>query len=362
MNCVRLLILTVLFAMLSACGSGGGSNFTSINAVVSMNANISASELTINYTPYTAEYQAIYAAGARGAQTAARWVDLNPTGTTYVDTMVSNPYFGLDALASTYGFTSILINIPIVAIDKRTMPADIATNLFNDQVVKDRYRALILHVVSYLNSSVKYISLGNEVDTYLSANPSEWSQYKELIEDARTYIHSLKPNIKVGVTTTFDGATSTQIANVASLNENMDVIILTYYPTGAGFVPRDPSTVSTDMASMIATAAGKPLVMQEWGYPSSSILSPLPLNSEQMQADFITNTFSSWSQYGSSRIPFISFFKYRDWDAAQCTALTGQSSGQSFFEFMCSLGLLKNDGIPKTAYSALTTGISNMGF
>jgi len=352
-------MLTVLFAMLSACGSGGGSNFTSINAVVSMNANISASELTVDYTPYTAEYQAIYATGARGAQTAAPWSSLNPTGATYDLTMVSNSYFGLDALAG-YGFTSILINIPIIAIASRTMPADIATNAFNDATVKSRYHTLIDNVLPYFNSSVKYISLGNEVDTYLSsANPTEWSQYKELIEDARTYIHSLKPNIKVGVTTTFDGATSTQIVNVASLNENMDVIILTYYPTGAGFVPRDPSTtVSTDMALMVSTAAGKPLVMQEWGYPSSTVLS----STEQMQADFIANTFSSWSQYGSSRIPFISFFKYRDWDAAQCTALTGQSSGQSFFEFICSLGLLNNDKTQKVAYSVLTTGISNMGF
>jgi hypothetical protein len=355
MNFPRLAIAAALIMILSACGGGGGSGSTAFNPVISMNANI-GSELITNYT---AEYNAIYTAGARGAQTAARWVDLNPTGTTYVDTMVSNPYFGLDALATTYGFTSILINIPIVAIDKRTMPADIAANAFNDQVVKDRYRALIAHIDSYLNSSVKYISLGNEVDTYLSsANPVEWSQYKELIEDARTYIHSLKPNIKVGVTTTFDGATSTQIANVANLNANMDVIILTYYPTGAGFVPRDPSTVGSDMALMVATAAGKPLVMQEWGYPSSTVL----LSTEQMQADFITNTFAYWKMYGSDRIPYISFFKRRDWSTTDCATMTSQSTGQPFYEFMCSLGLINNAGTtPKLAYSSLTTELSNIG-
>jgi hypothetical protein len=346
------LVVPVVISMLSACGGGGGTDTTAFNPVVSMNANIGSESIG----NYTTEYTAIYNAGARGAQTAAPWSSLNPTGTTYDDTMVNNTYFGLDALAG-YGYSSILINIPIIAINARKMPADIATNLFNDQAVKDRYHALIDHLLSYLNSSVKYISLGNEVDTYLSANPTEWTEFKELIEDARTYIHTLKPNIKVGVTTTFDGATSTQVSNVASLNQNMDVIILTYYPTGAGFVPRDPSTVGSDMAQMVAIAAGKLLVMQEWGYPSSATLS----STEQMQADFITNTFASWRQYGSNRIPFISFFKRRDWDTSYCGTITGQTSGQSFYEFMCSLGLMNNDYSAKLAYTALTTELSYLG-
>jgi hypothetical protein len=366
MNLPRLPIAAALIVMLSACG-GGNSDAPAFNPVVSMNANISASELVINYTPYTTEYNAIYADGARGAQTAAPWSSLEPSpfSPTYDLTMISNPYFGLNALDG-YGYTSILINIPIVAIGLRTMPADIIALPFNNTTVITRFHLLLDQFVPSLKSSVKYISLGNEVDTYFKTHGGEVSEYKALIEDARTYIHTLKPNIKVGVTTTFDGfvgnASAQTKSDVASLNANMDVIILTYYPTGAAFVPRDPSTVSTDMTKMINVAAGKPLVMQEWGYPSSSILSPLPLDSEQMQADFITNTFTSWRQYGSARIPFISFFKWRDWDQAQCTALTsGKIPGDSFYEFMCSLGLLNNDTSSKLAYSALTTELSNIG-
>ncbi|MGC2047429.1 MAG: hypothetical protein WA635_02290 [Gallionella sp.] len=271
--------------------------------------------------------------------------------------MITNAYFGLNALMG-YGYTSILINIPIVAIASRTMPADIAGLAFNDPTVIARYDALIDQVVPYLNSSVNYVSLGNEVDTCFSTHSSEWAAYKALIEDARTYIHSLKPNIKVGVTTTFDGATFTQAANVASLNANMDVVILTYYPISTSFLVRNPLTVDTDMASMVALAGNKPLVLQEWGYPSSSVLS----STEQMQADFITYTFSSWRQYGSGRIPFISFFKWHDWNSTYCATLSGQSSGQPFYEFLCSLGLLNNNGTPKMAYSALITELSYLGY
>jgi len=318
-----------------------------------MNAIISPSE---PFSNYTTEYQAIFAGGARGAQTAAPWSSLESSGLVYDLTMISNPYMGLNALAG-YGFTSILVNIPIVTINARSMPADIAGLPFNDQSVKDRYRLLIDQVLPYLNSSVKYVSLGNEIDTYFSTHPSEWLQYKELIEDARTYIRSLKPNIKVGVTTTFDGATFTQAANVASLNANMDVIILTYYPTSPSFLVRSPLTVDADMAEMIAIAENKQLVLQEWGYPSSGTL----LSSEQMQADFITYTFSSWRLYGSEHIPFISFFKRRDWTPAYCTTLTGQGAGNNYYEFLCSLGLLNNNGTSKMAYSALTMELSFIG-
>jgi hypothetical protein len=137
----------------------------------------------------------------------------------------------------------------------------------------------------------------------------------------------------------------------------MDVIILTYYPTNSStFVPRNPSTVATDMAAMIAIAGSKPLVLQEWGYPSSSSIS----SSQQMQADFVANTFTSWRQYGSGRIPFISFFKRREWNDAQCQASSGQTTPQHFYEFLCSLGLLNNDKSEKAAYASLLAGIATI--
>jgi hypothetical protein len=324
------------------------------DVVVSANATLSSTD---SITLYTTEYQSLYSAGLRGAQTAAPWKALNTTGITYDLTLLTNSYFGLSTLAG-YGFSAILLNIPIIAVAARSLPTDIETLAFNDSAVKTRYRALIDQAVPYLNASVKYVSLGNEVDTYLSSNPSEWTQYKELIEDARTYLKSSKPNILVGVTTTFEGASSTQTANITSLNENMDIIIYTYYPLNfSTMTARDPSTVSTDMASMVSLANGKPLVIQEWGYPSSTVVS----GSLQEQADFVTNTFTAWRQHGSDKVPFISFFKRREWTSAECTNRSfGQTSGQPFYEFICSLGLLNNDGSQKTAYQTLLTQIAGL--
>ncbi len=351
----RIVLITAL-AGFAAFGSGCGSSESTPAAatfapVIALNANLSASEPV---AAYTTEYRAIHALGARGAHTAAAWSALNPTGTTYDLTLIANPFFGLGALQG-YGFSTILVNVPIVALTERKLPGDLAGAAFNDAAVKARFHALIDQLLPYLNDGVKYFSLGNEVDSYFATHPTEWAQYKELVEDARAYLRAHRPGIEVGVTTTFAGATSTHAAEVSSLNQNMDVIILTYYPVSTSFVARDPSSVRADMQSMVNIAGGKKVVVQEWGYPSSTVVSGGP----ERQADFIAHTFAAWKSHGTVRIPFVSFFKRRDWDDAHCRALTGQTAGQNFYEFMCSLGLLNNDGSPKPAYLTLQSELGS---
>ncbi len=312
------------------------------SATSSFNANLSASE---PFSNYESEYKTIRAIGARGAQTAAPWGSLNPTGTTYDLATISNPYFGLSKLSS-YGYETIFLNIPIIAVGSRSMPADIATLSFSDPMVRARFHALIDVIKDQINNQVKYIALGNEVDTYFSTHAAEWSAYKSLVEDAKTYLKAIKPNVIVGVTTTFDGATSKFISQVKDLNANMDAVMLTYYPITSGFIPREPSTVAGDVVKMVDAGGGKPLVLQEWGYPSSTSLG----SSEAKQAEFIYNSLVELEKQGVSKFPYVSFFKHRDWNESHVQAITGQKSGQAFFEFMSSLGMKKNDGSSKAAF------------
>lgn len=356
------IVLIILSGLFIGCPQSDGTNpapasTSPFAGVVSLNANLSSSEPPANYT---AEYQAIAAVGVKGAQTAAPWSSLNPTGTTYDLTMITNPFFGLNALAG-YGFTTIFLNIPVVGLTQtgpaRTMPADIAALNFNDATVKARLHALIDQVLPHLHGGVKYVAFGNEVDAYFATHAGEWPQFVELVEDARTYLKSLRPAIQVGVTTTFAEATGSQSADIATLNTNMDMIALTYYPINSmTFVPRDPSTVTADMQVMLSLSVTKPIVLQEWGYPSSTVQA----SSEQKQADFVTNSFVAWKANGATRFPFISFFKRRDWTSAHCQALSGQVPGQSLYEFLCSLGLLRNDQTQKTAYQALLNQLAGL--
>lgn len=327
----------------------------SFTPVVALNATLSGSEPV---SAYAGEFAAAYATGARGAQIAAPWQALNPTGTTYDLTVLANPYFGTAALAG-QGFATILLNLPIITVGTRSMPADIVTLPFDDPVVLARYRALLDQVLPYLTNEVRYVALGNEVDTYLAAHPTEWAAYWTLIEDARAYLATLRPAVMVGVTTTFDGATGAHADEVAALNANMDVVILTYYPIdGTTFVPRAPTSVAFDFAAMVAVAGDKPVVLQECGCPSSTVLA----SSEDLQAAFVSAAFAAWRTFGSDRFPFISFFKLRDWNDAHCMAISGgQSAGQPFYEFLRSLGLEQNDATAKLAFAALLSGIAGIG-
>ncbi len=318
---------------------------------VALNANLSAEEPFQNYE---SEYQSIHALGAVGVQTAAPWASLNPTGTTCDLAPLTNPFFGLSKLTA-MGYSVIYLNIPIIAINTRSMPADIAHLSFDDPLVIQRLHALLDVIQASLPPEVKFISMGNEVDTYFAGHPGEWSSYKSLVEDAAAYLKSLRPSILVGVTTTFAGCTSTFAAEIASLNANMDFVSLTYYPLeGAGFFPRSPTTVAGDVAKMLAASQGKPLVMQEWGYPSSTVLG----SSEDLQADFLTLSLEEIGKQGPSKFLLVSFFKYRDWSPAFSATLTGQAPGQPFYEFMSTLGLKRNDGTPKKAFVVLTQAIS----
>ena len=197
----NLWIFTLSLCILTSCKKSDtttptpnfpGGNFS---ATASFNANLSSSE---PFSNYEAEYKSMRAFGARGAQTAAPWASLNPSGTAYDLATISNPYFGLSKL-SEYGYETIFLNIPIITVSTRSMPADISSKSFDDPMVKARFRALIDVIKDQINGKVKYIALGNEVDTYFSSHAAEWTAYKNLVEDARTYLNTLKPNIFVGI-------------------------------------------------------------------------------------------------------------------------------------------------------------------
>lgn len=318
---------------------------------VALNANLSGEEPFQNYE---GEYQAIYTLGARGIQTAAPWASLNPVGTTYDLTPLTNSLFGLNKLTS-LGYELIYLNIPIITIDTRSMPADVEHLPFDDPQVIQRFRAMLDAIQGSLPPQVRLISFGNEVDTYFKTHDTEWASYKALVEDARSYSKALRPATLVGVTTTFEGCTSTYPAEIQALNENMDFVSLTYYPLlGNGFFPKDPGVVTEDVVQMVTASQGKPLVMQEWGYPSSTALG----SSEDEQADFLTLSLEEIGKQGPSKFLLVSFFKYRDWSPAFAETITNQSAGQPFYEFMSSLGLKRNDGTPKKAFAVLIQAIS----
>lgn len=284
----------------------------------------------------------VYNAGARGIFDTATWQALEPTA----------GHFELGGIRDSTNYArarslEMGLGIQVINTTAKETPPDLAGVPFNSPLMKARLRALIDALRPYLNKQVKYVSIGNEVDVYLAKHPSEWGAYKELYQDARSYLHAVAPGIKVGVTMGFDGAAGSQAADLTAAS---DVIILTYYPLRERYLVRPPSAPLADFPKMVALAKGRPVVLQEVGYPSAAQLG----SSEALQAEFVTNVFAAWRAGGGS-IPLLNFFVLHDLTARACDDYAryyGLPNDANFKAYLCSLGLRHANGTPKPAWEA----------
>jgi hypothetical protein len=124
---------------------------------------------------------------------------------------------------------------------------------------------------------------------FVSRRWSELEPSPRSYEDALAYVHLRAPRIRVGVTSTFGGASGSFPAEVERLNEQSDVFLLTYYPLGPGFLVQPPSSPLVDFPRMVSLAGNRPVILQEMGYPSSPLLG----SSETMQVEFVTSVFTA---------------------------------------------------------------------
>jgi len=289
-------------------------------------------------------------AGAGGLYQAWSWQALEPSPGRY----------DLDDFASTLRYLgqarglSMLLTIHVVNTSVREVPADLRALPFDSPRMKQRFRALLDALLPHLDRHVLYLSIGNEVDEYLSRS-KEWEAYRSFYEDAAAHARARAPWLKVGVTSTFDGAKLKCPREVAALNAASDVFILTYYAVDERFLPEASRSPLDDLPRAVALAGGRPLVLQEVGYPSAS--------SERNQADFVSSVFAAWR--ATANIPYLNFSLMHDYGRARCSKLPrfyGLPGNARFEAFLCSIGLREANGRPKLGWAALEREAAAAGF
>jgi hypothetical protein len=286
-------------------------------------------------------------AGVHGVIATYTWSSLEPTpGQIDVSSLQSGlSYYHQKGL-------QILLGIQVINTVKREVPSDLEDVAFDDPTFIARFHALLDAVHGALSGGELYISIGNEVDVYLQSQPGQWAAYDNFYQDAVSYLHANSPGLIVGVTSTFAGYSASSTAAVHTLNGPSDVIILTYYPTQGDAQVLSSDSPATDLPQMLELAGGKPVVLQEAGYPSGA----LNASSQQAQQEFVTNLFQAWRSAGA-QMPFLSYFLLYDLDAPTCAALGTYYGSQdpAFVSFLCTLGLRTSDGSAKLAWPAFVT-------
>ncbi|MEK9135704.1 MAG: hypothetical protein AAB393_01170, partial [Bacteroidota bacterium] len=203
-----------------------------------------------------------YNSGARGQHLNFPWRLLEPAPGVFA----LNDFNHILTYLTTARSFKLEIVISVLNTTVRETPADLMNVPFDSPQMKDRFHALLDALLPAPNQNILYLSVGNEVDVYLSQHPGDWEAYTSFYEDVVRYLHRRALGLKVGVTSTFSGASGNDSLNVRRLNDSSDVFILTYYPIGVDFFPRAPSVATAEISRMVSLARGRPLILQEVGY------------------------------------------------------------------------------------------------
>jgi hypothetical protein len=304
---------------------------------------------------FLAGFELAYQAGARGAYISYTWSGLEPAPGSFELASLKND---LDYAALVRGL-AVEINLQILNTTAKETPADLAGTSFDDPEMLPRFRALFDAIRPLLDSHVRYLAIGNEVDIYLETHPEQWEPYQSFYREAAAYVRQQAPWLQIGVAATFAGASGPAANHVAELNSVSDVWILTYYPLEGKFQAENPNAPEADFPAMVDRAGGKPVVLQEVGYPSAERLG----SSEAEQAEFVASVFRAWQATGEA-IPFLNYFLLHDFTGAMCDEMLVYYGfkDEDFKAYLCTIGLRQADGTAKAGWEAFREAARSAGF
>jgi hypothetical protein len=236
---------------------------------------------------------------------------------------------------------------------------------FDDPVMIQRFNQLLdtLHGRMPV-ANIRYLLIGNEVDNYFSQHPGEWPAYTSFCHAVRAHARGLWGNqLLVGAETTLGAAIAADHQAIDNLHAGMDMVCLTYYPLDNNFRMEPAAQANADFTTLLGRYPGRPVLMQEVGYATSSICS----GSDSAQASFVKNMFQLWDQHADQMI-YMAFLWLNDLSDAQSQAvtasygLTGTPVEITFTAYIRSLGLCDWQGVPKPGFMRLQEEASARGW
>ncbi len=256
--------------------------------------------------------------------------------------------------------TSIVLSINPIDTSVLRIPTWLLGKRFDDETVISEFCQFVDFVFAGLpNATVIAVSIGNEVDQWLADDPEKWTQYVTFMTAVRDHIRLTRPNLPVGVKTTWSSTLSIYRREIQDINRNTDALMITYYPLNQDFTVRLPNVVPSDLEQVIRLADGKPVYLLETGYPSGS----KNQSSEEKQAEFIDTVFSTWDQHADT-IKLVNFVWLHDLSPMEVAAMTQYYSvkNPAFASFIGTLGLKTYDGKAKAAFSHVKERAAERGW
>ncbi len=234
------------------------------------------------------------------------------------------------------------------------------TLAWDDPVLIDAAWAMISRTLDMMPSTQFVgISIGNEVDSPLAGQTIVQNEFINFTRAIEQRLQARLPNVPVGVKTTFGGLTGSERDFIMRLNNETDVVMLTYYPLNTDFTPRAPDVASADFATMVSAFPGREIFLAEIGYQSSANCG----SSEAAQASFVTNAFAAWDENDTAITRML-----WNWQTDITQAALDdfeQAFGLSdpcFLEYLGTLGLRNRDASIKQGWTRFVSEATARGF
>lgn len=281
---------------------------------------------------------------------AIEWSSLDSNNGQF-NTAFTNNY--LTAANSYYPANAIAVELQLATINtvSKSVPKDLLNLNFDHPLVISRFKQSLDTLFSRIpNLELSTLNIGNEHDIYFGSDTLQYLQYKTFLDAVIPYAKGIyfnlhQKDLKIGSTLTLNSLTHPYWSIwCKKINENCDIISVTYYPLNSDFTMKNPSVVFSDFSNLVSNYPDtfKPIYFAECGYSSSSVCN----SSEALQAQFYSNVFSAWDIHYSN-IKYISMFKLTDWsisDANKYAAIYGFPNDTIFKEYLRTLGVRNYPG------------------
>lgn len=194
-----------------------------------------------------------------------------------------------------------------------------------------------------------YFSVGVEADIYFKDHPNELDEFAQLFHNISNYVHLNYPNIKISTAVTFEYGMKTNDTLWQLTKNSSDVLCITYWPLNNDFtvISTAISDISSDMNTLLAKAGSKPIVIKEWGFPSSTLVN----SSNSIQSDFVREMFRQ--TMNKPQIVGVQWTFLADFNSSTVNSWANfyQINSAEFKGYIGSLGLMDTLGIAKPAYT-----------
>lgn len=200
------------------------------------------------------------------------------------------------------------------------------------------------------------VVIGNEIDIFCDNHPQEREAVTTFLDKAAQIVAKHAPNAKPINTCTYDGFDKPNGEQlIRELNRNTGVASYTWYDLSPAMTVNNPPTpIGESLDRMVALSDGKPVLLQEISMPTG----PGCLGDEALQEKRVHELFDALEARNRDQVIAAIWLTIIDWPRSLMTEYVGQQFGAelvenaAFFDFITTLGMVREDGTPKPAAHA----------